>query len=139
MVPVKTYGEVARLYVNRSEAKFKSGDDCSKHLGRLSRRHVKPLLREYVGKESNALLVDHNADLQARYDEDPAFERNVLPQLRLLPPTELSRRAGITPRALRDILQGEPRLGPRRGQCSSPQPPPYSGAQPNDGLANQDQ
>ncbi|MDQ4144983.1 MAG: hypothetical protein M3198_14835 [Actinomycetota bacterium] len=114
IVPVKTYGELARQYAGHPEVKFADaqGERCAPTTsGTLSRRHVIAIRSEPYGKEGHALRRRiEGAGIGDRAQEtflDPAdFERLVLPVARVMPRREFAEAVGMSERGLRKILNG---------------------------------
>lgn len=114
LVPVKSYGDVAREHVARPERKFEApdGGPCLRATrGKLHRRHVLAVRFEHLGKEANLLDQRGEGDgiaeeLQLVYVDRDEFRRLVVPILRLMPQAEVASAAQITERTLRSILAG---------------------------------
>ena len=121
VIPVKSYGDVARAYGAHPERKFATtcGGPCLRTtIGPLNRRDVAGDRAEYISKEGNLLGQRVEAagvaeQVQQRYTDPDDFREYVLPTLRALPRTELAEAAGISERALREILAGRPAPRPR--------------------------
>ncbi len=114
VVPVKTYGELARQYAEHPEVKFADlhGQRCQPRTrGTLIRRHVVATRSEPYGKEGNALRRRVEGpgvgdELQGLFVDPADFARYVLPVARAMPRRELAEAIGMTERGLRKILNG---------------------------------
>ena len=112
LVPVRTYGEIACAYRARPESKFldaEGGPCLASSLGTLVRRRLENDQAEYIGKEGSLLQrrVEGSgvaAEVQQVYSDPADFRRYVVPVLRQMDKGLLADIAGVTPRALRDIL-----------------------------------
>jgi len=114
VVPVKTYGELARQYGEHPEVKFadQAGRRCQPRTsGTLGRRHVIATRTEPYGKEGNALRrrvegAGVSDEVQGLFVDPADFERHVLPVGRAMQRRELAAGIGVTERGLRKILNG---------------------------------
>jgi hypothetical protein len=125
VVPVRSYGEIVRAYADRPESKFlaSGGEACLQDsLGTLLRRRIEAERAEYIGKEGNLLErrvegLGVRSEVQSLYEDPEDFERFVVPVLRGLPRADLAVAAGISERAVRDVLTL--RTKPRRRHRSA--------------------
>lgn len=111
-VSVRTYGEIARAYRARPESKFleaEGGPCLASSIGTLVRRSLETEQAEYIGKEGN--LLDRRvegvgvvSEVQALYQDPADFGRFIVPILRGLPRERVAAAAGISERAVRDLL-----------------------------------
>lgn len=112
IVPVRSYGEIVRAYADRPESKFlaSGGGPCLKDSsGTLLRQRIEADKAEYIGKEGN--LLDRrvegpnlSSEVLALYEDPGDFERLVIPSLRGRPRADIAAAAGISERAVRDLL-----------------------------------
>ncbi len=117
LVPVRSYGEVAHAYAGRPESKFLApgGGPCLKDSsGPLLRRRIEARQAEYIGKEGNLLNrraegLGAAGEVQALYEDPADFERFIVPALRGFPRADIAAAAGVSERAVRDLLAGRSR------------------------------
>lgn len=118
VVPVKSYGDIATSYANRPESKFahNSAPCLPNSTGTLARRHVHATSVEPLGKEAN--LLNRRVEGTGTRDElqqiytDNALTDLEIEQLFTQPRPRIAATAGISERALRDILSRRARPRP---------------------------
>lgn len=114
---VRTYADVLAFYRTHPEKKSccaATGEVCSrKTIGYLTRRHVEPIWRDYIGKESNKLeqvnsgLVQQWRSVREVYpDANPVWWQSIRAELHGIPANQLAHALGITPRYVKEIRNG---------------------------------
>jgi hypothetical protein len=121
---VKMYGDVLREYEYHPESKCADavGNPCERQtIGLLQRRHIRVDQVRYIGKESNRLetvdagLIHSGADIYTEYVDKTRddWQTKILPILKRIPLSLLTRESGLSRRALLDIRAGRSRPHPK--------------------------
>lgn len=122
LVTVQTYADLLTAYRVHPEAKSAGldGEPCSYQTrGLLARRMVVAVARRTIGKESNRLeavaagLVGSVEDVYTSYPDAGDAREALRRVLARLPHGQLSQRAGVSARQLREIIAGRETPHPR--------------------------
>jgi hypothetical protein len=119
---IKTIGEVAHEYLEHAESKSADGGDvpCGPTTrGLLQRRHVRPGVITYIGKEANRIeeveagLVHHIDEVRTTYGVRDTWSRDVVPALKTVTAERLAKAARCSVRTVKNWRNGHTEPSPK--------------------------
>jgi hypothetical protein len=119
---IKTIGEVAHEYLEHAESKSADGGDvpCGPATrGLLQRRHVRPGIITYIGKEANRIeeveagLVHDIEEVRTTYGVRDTWARDVVPALKAVTAERLAKAARCSVRTVKNWRNGHTEPSPK--------------------------